>query len=340
MAAGKLIAAYAYEVAPQQEAPFTGGAILPSETLQQALDHTFIRSKIATAPAVTFTIDPNSKNRSHPIRDAALTISFSASQEEKTVQTLAERLASSMDNRSKPSLLMVSVHESNDNESRRMVIWTFPQQEVFNLKIQEGSTQLEMLEAFNRESSIRKAALIEGVNDRTGMLTAKVLDFQSTAIERAVADLWIVKFLDARLQMSDREGTQLLARALRQAHTKTRGNQPAQDQINAAINAVRVTTGKRISVADVASAYMSGDAEAAFLASVRPEERTAGFSLEKERFDQLVQFKRFTLASGVIVSAPFVEIGVDGGVTVTEVDGKRILRTEGEIEEEQVRTRG
>ncbi|EME22374.1 hypothetical protein G419_05562 [Rhodococcus triatomae BKS 15-14] len=221
-----------------------------------------------------------------------------------------------------------------------MLIWTFPQQEVFNLTVQDGHPQLEMLDAFNRESSIRKAALLEGANDRTGMLTAKVLDFQSTAAEKSVADLWIAKFLHARLQMSDTEGTQLLARALRTAHTKTRGNQAAQDEINAAISAVRVSTGKRISIAGVAAGYMSEIAEAAFLSSVRPEESTAAFTLDHDRFDRLIQFKRFTLASGVIVSAPFVEIGVDGGVMVTEVDGRRILRAEGEIEEEQVRTRG
>ena len=204
-----------------------------------------------------------------------------------------------------------------------------------------GHPQLELLEAFNRESSLRKAALIEGPNEQTGMLTARVLDFQSTATERAVADLWIVKFLHARLQMSDLEGTQLLARTLRQAHTKTRGDVDAQDQINAAITGLRVAAGQRWSIDSVAATYLSGDAERAFLANVRPEERAAVFGLDHDRFDQLIQYTRFTLANGVIVSAPFVEIGnEEGGVTITEIDGKRILQAEGEIQEEQVRTRG
>jgi hypothetical protein len=256
------------------------------------------------------------------------------------VEELAKRLADSMDNRSKPSLLMVSVHKSARSRARRMLLWTFPQQEVFNLTVRGGHPQLDLLEAFNRESSLRKAALIEGPNAQTGMLTARVLDFQSTAAERAVADLWIVKFLHARLQMSDVEGTQLLARTLRQAHTKTRGDIEAQDQINAAIAGLRVASGQRWSIDSVAATYLTGDAERAFIANVRPEERAAVFGIDHDRFDQLIQYTRFTLANGVIVSAPFVEIGSEGGVTITEIDGKRILQAEGEIQEEQVRTRG
>jgi len=341
MASGQLITAYAYEVAPRQASSFSGGAIPISAPLQAALDRTFERSKIGSAPAVSFMVDTGSPTRAHPIRDAALAVSFATSPQESVVEQLAQRLADSMDNRSKPSLLMVSVHQSAQSHARRMLLWTFPQQEVFNLTVRGGHPQLELLEAFNRESSLRKAALVEGPNEQTGMLTARVLDFQSTATERAVADLWIVKFLHARLQMSDLEGTQLLARTLRQAHTKTRGDVDAQDQINAAITGLRVASGQRWSIDSVAATYLSGDAERAFLANVRPEERAAVFGLDHDRFDQLIQYTRFTLANGVIVSAPFVEIGnEEGGVTITEIDGKRILQAEGEIQEEQVRTRG
>ncbi|WP_313539950.1 hypothetical protein [Leifsonia aquatica] len=340
MPSGQLIAAYAYEVAPQQDSTFSGGAIAISTQLQAALDRTFDRSKIEIAPAVSFMVDTSSPTRAHPIRDAALAVSFATSSQESVVEALAKRLADSMDNRSKSSLLMISVHQATHSHARRFLLWTFPQQEVFNLTVRGGHPQLDMLEAFNRESNLRKAALIEGPNERTGMLTARVLDFQSTAAERAVADLWIVKFLHARLQMSDMEGTQLLARTLRQAHTKTRGDIDAQDQINAAITGLRIASGQRWSIDTVAATYLTGEAERAFLANVRPEERAAMFGIEHDRFDQLIQYKRFTLANGVIVSAPFVEIGSEGGVTITEIGGKRVLQAEGEIEEEQVRTRG
>lgn len=339
MPAGQLIAAYAYEVSPRQLTRFAGGAVAPTDPLQAALDSAFDRSKILTAPAVTFLVDTSSPTRAHPIRDAALAVAFDPSPQEAVVGTVAARLATSMDNRSKPSLLMVSVHESSQPSARRLLLWTFPQQQVFNLTFEGGHTSLELLEAFNRESSLRKVALLDGPNIPAGMLTARVLDFQSTAAERTVADLWIVKFLAARLQMSDAEGTQLLARALRAAHSKTRNDQHAQDQISAAITGLRVTAVPRWSIDSVASQYLDGVAAAAFIGGVRAEERAAIFGIDLQRLDQLIQYKRFTLDNGVVVSAPFVEIGVDGGVQVTEVDGKRRLHAEGEIQEEQVRTR-
>jgi hypothetical protein len=52
-----------------------------------------------------------------------------------------------------------------------------------------------------------------------------------------------------------------------------------------------------------------------------------------------VQYKRFILDNGVIVSAPFVEIGAKGGVEVSEDNGVRRLQVGGQIEDEQVRIR-
>ncbi|MBF4513622.1 hypothetical protein ITJ66_14120 [Plantibacter sp. VKM Ac-2885] len=234
---------------------------------------------------------------------------------------------------------MITLHDSSLTGSKRLIIWTFPQQEVFNLRLRAGQARLELLEAFNRESSLRKAALLEGPNQPTGMLTARVLDLQSTATDRAVADLWIVKFLDARLQISDTEGTHLLARVLRQAHMQTRDDVDAQEQISAAISRIRVSNQPRWSIGAVANTLLSGAAAAAVLTHVRPEEINAVFGLDHSRFDHLVQYKRFQLANGVVVSAPFVSTDGEGGVTIRNLDGERHLMVEGIIEEEQVRTR-
>ncbi len=339
MAAGGLIAVYAYEVSPRQMTALAGGAVAPTERLQAALDAAFDRSKLLSAPPVTLEVDATATTRSHPIRDAALVIAFSPGSHESVVASLAQRLADAMDNRSKPCLFMVSVHSMPNLGERRLLLWTFPQQVVFTLRTRDGATSLDLLEAFNRESSLRKAALLEGANTRTGLLTARVLDLQSSANERTVADLWIVKFLAARLQMSDAEGTRLLARALRAAHTKTRDDRQAQDQIIAAIGALRVTQTPRWSIESVATTYLGEAAATALTDAVRPEERAVPFGIQTDTLDQLIQYQRFVLDNGVVVSAPFVEIGGDGGVQVTVRDGRRRLRAEGEIEEEQVRSR-
>ncbi|MBN9152248.1 MAG: hypothetical protein J0H56_12640 [Micrococcales bacterium] len=339
MTAGRLISAFAYEVAPKQAAPYQGGEISVTPALQDALGRTFDRSKIADAPAVTFTVDMGSPTRSHPVRDAALAIAFDTSPQLALVEGLAARLADAMDNRSKPSLLMMSVHEAPTASARRLLLWTFPQQEVFNLTMRGGHPSLELLDAFNRESNLRKAALLEGPNDRTGMLSARVLDLQSTATDRSVADFWIVEFLEAQMQMSDVEGTQLLARALRAAYTKTKGDDVAQEELSTAIGALRRQTGQRWSIDEVATRFLSDAAATPFLGAVRSEERHAAFVVEHDRFDHLIQYRRFTLSNGVVVSAPFAEIDVPGGVTITEQSGTRRLQLDAEIQEEQVRTR-
>lgn len=342
MPAGKLLAAYAYEVAPRQTTTFTGGEITANVQLEAALDSTFDRSKIATAPVVSFEFDTTTSKRLHPIRDAALAVAFGTGSQGAVTAGLAQRLADSMDNRSKPALLMVSVHDSGATGERRVLLWTFPQQEVFNLHLTaRGKPKLDLLEAFNRESSLRKVALIDGHNTKTGMLSARVLDFQATATEKSVSDLWIAGFLAARLQMNSAEGTKLLARVLRTAHTKTTDDQQAQDQLLAAITALRVAPNPRQSLDQIERTYLTGTAAAAFRAAAgSPEVRAAVFPIDADQFDHLIQYTRFHLDNGVVVSAPFAALDpTDGAVKVTEDGSERRLQVEGRIEQEQVRTR-
>ncbi|MCX2934448.1 hypothetical protein ORI20_29705 [Mycobacterium sp. CVI_P3] len=341
MAAGELLWAYAYEVAPRQSSAYAGGVVPLTVQLQAALDSRFDRSKIAEGPVVNFQVDNASPTRAHPVRDAALAISFADVARPEVVEVLADRLAEAMDHRSKPSLLMASVHACASPQDKRLMLWTFPQQEVFNLTVADGTTSLEVMDAFTTESNLRKVAMVEGQNMPTGMLTARVRDFQATNAERAAADLWIVGFLDARLQMSAAEGTRLLAHALRSAHTRTGDDPAAQDQINAAILGLRVAPPRRWSIDQVSATYHLGDtAASALVHGLGPEERTAMFALDNDTFDRLIRYTRFVLDNGVIVSAPFVEMDTPGGVELFEVNGKRRLRAEGEIQEEQVRSRG
>lgn len=338
MPAGTLLATYAYEVSPRQASAFVGGPVSFTPDLESALNNMFDRSKIVDAPTVNFQVDPATASRPHPVRDPVRAIAFSPGDQSLQVVKLAGRLAAAMDNRSKPALLMVSSHAASGKDAR-VVIWTFPQQEVFNLATKNGHAKLEMLDAFNRESTFRKAALIEGADTKAGMLSARILDLQSTAAERSVADLWIVKFLHAQMQMSAAEGTRLLARALRSAHSKTATDQAARDEIASAIGTLRTSKQPRWSIRSVASTFLGDVATDALLASVRAEEQSAMFGLDVDQFDDLIQFTRFTLDSGVVVSAPFVEIGADKDVVVEHVQGRKLLRAQGYVTDEKVRQR-
>jgi hypothetical protein len=342
--AGSLLSVHAYHVFPQQSTAFTGGAVAPTDELATALNSTFDRSEVATAPVVNLRVDTSHPARPHPIRDAALAIAFADDPRLgavlDAVTGLAARLSAAMDRRSKPSLLMVSVHEGQARDARRFIIWTFPQQEVFDFSTTGNETRLQVVEAFIRESSLRKVASLEGRNTQTGMLTARVRDFQATGVERTAADLWIEKFLDAQLQMSSTEGTRMFARSLRSAFNRAAGDQRIQDELNAAISAVRVGGRRRISVDQIAQQYLGATSSSALTMGLGAEASAAMFELDLDTFDSLIGFHRFTLDNGVIVSAPFVEIEAEGGVEVSEVGGRRRLKLEGSIAQEQVRTRG
>jgi len=341
MPVGNLRAAYAYHVIPKRtENGAEGGAISITSELATALDSTFDRSKVATAPVVSFNVDTSPGSRQHVIRDAALEIAVGDGRAADSAGPLAVRLADVMDQRSSPTLLLVSVHDTDTDGKRRCLLWTFPQQEVFDLDIAKENVRLNVRDAFIRESSLRKVAFLEGRNDRTGMLTARVLDFQASSTERTAADLWIVKYLDARLQMSGPEGTRLLARAIRSAFTRTAGDQQAHDELSAAIAAIRSSPRRRWTINDVSSTFLGPVASAALTTGLGAEVPAAAFDLDLPTFDAIVQYKRFTLDNGIVVSAPFAEMGDDGGVEVTDTPTGRRLKVEGQIEGEQVRSRG
>lgn len=341
MPVGNLRAAYAYHVIPKKtERGAEGGAISITSELATALDSTFDRSKVATAPVVSFNVDTSPGSRQHVIRDAALKIAFTDDIAANSAGLLALRLADIMDKRSSPTLLLVSVHDAEANGKRRCLLWTFPQQEVFDLDIAQENVRLNVRDAFIRESSLRKVAFLEGRNDRTGMLTARVLDFQASSTERTAADLWIVKYLDARLQMSGPEGTRLLARAMRTAFTRTAGDQQAHDELSAGISAIRTSPRRRWSINDVSSTYLGPVASAALTTGLGAEVPAAPFDLDRPIFDAIVQYKRFTLDNGIVVSAPFAEMDNNGGIELTDTPAGRHLKVEGQIEEEQVRSRG
>ncbi len=141
------MAAYAYHVYPQQVTDCRGGAIATSEALSAALDSTFNRSFVETAPVVSCQVDTSVGTRSHPIRDVARIVAFAPEPAPENVVVLAQRLAHAMDLRSKPALLMVTVRAAAQDDERRFIMRTFPQQEVFSFSTSADETYLEVAEA-------------------------------------------------------------------------------------------------------------------------------------------------------------------------------------------------
>ena len=340
MALGSLSRAYAYEVSQRQAEDFRGGAVRSSASLISTLESTFRQSGLDQATSVDFNIDTaDGTARSNPVRSALISIGFgNATQARKSGAGLAARLGAAMDHRSKPALLLISVHEVSGRPGhRQLILWTFPQQEVFRLRSQGSGAAIDVLDVFSRESKLRKAAMFAGGKGSTDLLTGRALDFQASATDRAVADLWIVKVLDARLQMSSDEGTRLLARSLRHAHDRLKGDPHAQAEIQAAIVQLRNTRASRITLGQVASPFSDPVAAAFRAPQFNDDAMTAAFPLNKALFDKMVEYTIYELDNGVWVSAPFGALGK--GVTEEATpDGKRVTAT-GIVESERVRAR-
>lgn len=335
-AASPLTRLFAHAVIPRASELPTGGAVHVTRDVYQALGESYDKAKLDRALPVSFVIDTS--NRSCEMRDLILAVAFGDSRRAKSAASrIATRLASVMDARSKDCLLVISVGGPRDTDERQVVIWTFPRDEAF--KLSSTAEAIELLnDVFSRSSHLRKAAVFAGRNLRTDFLSGRVLDFQANTTDRYIADFWIEDFLGAQLQISSDEGTRILATTLRTANKKLEGDVEAQEQLLAAIAAVRHAPQRRLSLQTVADTYLQGRAREAFVNSAPNREALTGiFDFDRGRFEQLLQFRVFHLDTGVTVTAPFGEVGQS--VTIDEQNDGRYLRAHGVVADEKVTAR-
>lgn len=337
MPAGLIERMYAFQVFPREVEEIKGGQVTDVVALQGTLDAAFDQSKLGQGPGIGFNF--NSVSRSHDVRDFLLSISFGSPDEAlKAAEDLAFRLASSMDNRSNPSLFAVSAHQVDGKPaSRSTVLWTFPQQAVFRFSAGSDNAAIDLMDAFNRESNLRKAALFTGENGKVDFLGGKVLDLQGTTSSKPAADFWVGKFLDAQLQLGPREGSRLLAKALRDTHDKCGDDLGAQAQVHVAILGISSSNQSLFSLQDVEDRYLSGRAAEVFHNQVKSEPlRTSRFQLDESAFESQIHYRIYTLKTGIIVSVPLEAAET---VEVTEEGDQRLLRLSGTIQEEKLRSR-
>jgi hypothetical protein len=330
-----LIRLYAYSVVPG--AVVDGGTVAASNEMHTALIDAHENARLDRALPVNLTVDTST--RTSVVRDRLLDLGFGTPQASvRAAEVLAGRLADVMDQRSKPCLLVVSVRGEQGGSSREVVLWTFPRDAAFRLDNRRNRVRT-LDDIFSRSSKLRKAALFTGRNARAHFLGGRVLDYQANATDRFVADYWIARFLDAQLQMSSNEGTRFFATALRAANDRLIDQPTAQEQLHAAITAVRRSPRHRWSLEDFCHEYLDEPAVTAVTeAAPNADSVTALFDLDREQFDELIQFRVFRLNTGTTVSAPFAEVG--DSVTIDDDGERRFLTATGEIVNERIRARG
>ncbi|MCX5237594.1 hypothetical protein OG824_20540 [Streptomyces prunicolor] len=329
---------YAFQVHPREVEEIKGGQVTEVTGLQETLDAAFDQSNLDQGPGIGFNFN-SSVSRTHDVRELLLGVAFGTDVESLVAaEGLSYRLASAMDNRSNPALFAVSAHRVEGKEVRRSIIlWTFPQQAVFRFSAGSDNAVIDLMDAFNRESNLRKAALFSGENSRVDFLGGQVLDLQGSASNKPAADFWVGKFLDAQLQLGAREGSRLLAKTLRDTHDKCKEDPGAQAQIHAAILGINSSNQSLFSLQEVEERYLSGRAAEVFHSQVRQEPvRTSRFQLDGSTFDSQIHYRIYTLQTGVIVSVPFE---ATESIKIIEEGDQRMLNVFGAIEEEKLRSR-
>jgi hypothetical protein len=334
---------YAFEVAPQRNVkrPVTpqGGQVNAASAVSTAIEETSRGISPGKWIDADLQIDSASEDRSHLIRNFVIDLAFGSDTDAAdAAMGIAGHLSSCTDARSKDALLMIVVADlASECEVK---FWTFPQDAVFRFDPGNGGGEgpdVQMLDAFSRQSHLRKAAVFRGQNRRTDLLSCRVVDFQVNASARAAADFWIERFLDARLSLGSVLGTKMLGKVLRETVAKADASDERLELVGAA-QAARQSTKEKWSIDSFASELLRGAARDHFLehpAALRSGDSL--FTLDREVFDKLINYRVYQLDTGVWVSAPFTTD--PSGIDIEDEDDRRRLTATGYIVGESVRGR-
>jgi len=334
---------YAFEVPPQRNVekplPPAGGLVQAATTVSVAIDESTESISVGKWIDADLQIDSASQDRSHVIRNLAIAIAFGSDADALSgAAQIAAHLSACTDRRSKDSLLMIVV--ADDDKATEVKLWTFPQDSVFQFspsrRLGKGPS-VQATEAFSRGSHLRKAAVFRGQNRRTDFLSCRVVDFQVNASARAAADFWIEHFLDARLSLGSALGTKILAKVLRETVGAACNAEERLELVGAA-QALRQSNREKWSIASVADELLREPARSNLLAHpVAKRNKDSLFSLDRDAFDKLINFRVYQLDTGVWVSAPFTD--EPEGVEIEKAGDDRRLTATGLVVAETVRSR-
>jgi hypothetical protein len=335
----ELFRIHAYEVVPQRlsatKTKPRGGAFKADAVFKASLEKYIEQAKLESQPPVSFQprFEPDAEQATNPVRDHVLDYAFGPSATAKSAAVkMAERLGSSMDDRSASSLLILTSYRQG--AKRRFIAWAFPKDEPYGFGVKGDHANLSIIEnAFSRSSSYRKAALFSGLRQHDHYWNGHVIDRQSTPGFGAAADYWVTGFLTCKYLIDGKSGTQMLAKVIRETHQKAE-SQADQDLLTSAVISVRGSQRKNWSLKSFAEEFLKDTAKSSFLANCPKEAVTAKFPLDQDELASKVNLRVFRLEDDVIVMAPFDSMNKSVKLTGTK---DRKLTCKGTVVEEKVR---
>lgn len=344
MADGEIVRLFAFQVTPKQTSNFSGGSITLRKEITGTLRRAYVEEHIAQGSLILFKVQTSpTLHRQHIIRDSIMKLAFSSKANERSDAALmiAAQFGASMDGRSpSENLLLLSVHRTNVLRNLRVVLWTFPQEEVFKLDVTKKGNLL-LQDAFVPKSNFRKMASFEGANTPVSFFKGRVLDPQSGSRSEDIAQFWLEKFLNARLEISTQEGINLLSRALSDTYNKSKTIEE-KGKVLRAIMALGSYNESHVSIKSVGEDFLEPTQRKILRAQV-PDEEThlADFLFDKDLFSSEFPNEIFELEEGVIVSAPLATLENRNLLTVSEPNdnGQQTLTVSGRIASTRLRGR-
>lgn len=333
---------HAYQVKPQRlEKNATdpdGGAFTADAAFKKELAKYLRKSQLFSRPEISFRINASSGSgvKDHDVRGNIIEYCFGApATSRKASLELANRLSSSMDDRSPYTLLMLVAYRSEiAPDFRRLVMWAFPKDEPFQFSAKNGKAKIKIpKDIFSRSSNFKKGSLYEGYQNDSSFLQGYVIDRQAENSWGTAADYWVSSFLDSTFSLTGVAGTRLLARTLKLAHDELPDGAD-KNQITDSIRAAFTSTTRRLSLDSYSKDYLTGNARAVFLSKAPPETIKTKFDFDKDEFEDKVQLRVFRLDNDIVVSAPFSTI--NQSVKLSGKDHKQI-RVTGTVIEETVK---
>jgi hypothetical protein len=334
----KLSRVHAFQLSPRRTAALpaavVGGPLRITTTIRNSLTDLYITSGLDSESQVDFRAT-DAPITSHPVRTMLLKFAFSdAVAALSASQQLSERLGDSMDFRSPATLLVLTCLKKGSR--CRTILWTFPQESGFQFRADTAGARIRLLnDIFSHSSRLRKAALFEGRNRRSGFVSGRIIDHQAVGSTGAGADYWVDKFLECQFALSGVMGTRRLATYLRAAHDSMT-SQDDKDQVFGAIVSIRTSPVKNWTYQRVAKRYLADSVRDDFLSRIPDRERNLPFSFERTEFENRLNFRVFETQQGIYISAPF---GVAGNALELFGSDKRRIRIDDVVVDEKVRSR-
>lgn len=309
-----------------------GGPIDITSALRQALDDA---AELLERKKIEVDLEVDHDSRTSETRDLLLDYAFGNTQRPAaSARRLAIRLANAMDARSAECLLVLAAYR--DGDQRQVSLWTFPREEAFRFRHASRRPAIELLtDIFSRESRLRKGALFAGRRIPPDFVRGGALDFQAGSRVKLAADFWIVEFLAARLAVSSKAATLLLAGAIANTHASVTLPEE-RTQLFAGVIALKANPQKRWTMRSFAESFLDEHVRPLFLEHVTALGNMPlgqAFGLDPDVLERKLNIRAFELESGVLVSSPLGEVGES-----VHVDGDQ-LKVEGTIKSERMKAR-